>query len=155
MSASDLFSRLQSLIDTNLPKILRDGRNPEAFESALANVIALNNPACIVPLTAFLKDKSSNDHVMFSIIHAIESFDDATYTRELLKALPVLVDSAPDWAGVLVMRVLNSPLCLEALVNCAERAQQSEKDALGILVANINNEDEVFLSRTQRVLNVL
>ena len=89
------------------------------FEEVLAEVVELNDPTCIVLLCAFFDDSEEFDELMFSIIHTIENFDDATYASQLVKAAPRLCENSPRWASIVFMRVLNSQASTAAPMRCS------------------------------------
>lgn len=91
----------------NLPKF--DGDYAERFEQVLEKIDSLDNPKSIISLSQFFDDEAEYDELMFSLIHSIEKFDDATYINALFEALPNLSRKAPNWCSVLLKRVNNNP----------------------------------------------
>jgi hypothetical protein len=56
-----------------------------------------------------LDDTSEYDELMFSVIHAVERFDDEIYVSALLENLTDFYARSPRWAVIVHMRILNSP----------------------------------------------
>lgn len=57
----------------------------------------------------FLNDNCEYEKLMFSIIHAIETFDDDEYVEEIMEGLPVIWANSKRWTIVIHMRMINSP----------------------------------------------
>ncbi len=85
----------------------QDGFFAEA-ESCLADLSQLNDPAAIPELLQLL-DASGPDELMFSILHAVEKWDDRIYGKALLDSVERLWEMTPSWAQILHIRVMNSP----------------------------------------------
>lgn len=84
----------------------RQGYFGEA-ENCLAKISADNAPDSITGLLRMF-DESAPDELMFSIVHAIERWDDQTYCRALLDSVERLWCKSPRWAQILHIRVINS-----------------------------------------------
>lgn len=125
------------------------------FESVLADIASLNDPTCIVLLSSFFDDNAEFDELMFSIVHTIENFDDATYASELVKAAPRLCEKSPRWASIVFMRVLNSPTSTEALVDSLRNGTDEQREAVHSLMRKINDVSAEFIEKTQPVLQAL
>lgn len=124
----------------------------KVIDKALAQVMAHRDKACILPLLYLLDDSTQQDEGMFSIIHAVESFDDKTYVKELLVALPKLRLSSPKWASILLMRGLNNENIKKIIVQELERADREIKDSAAWLCEKINERNPKFLQKTMPVL---
>jgi len=108
----------------------RDADYVQQFDDVLCRISALNDPACIGPLLSFLDDDSEFDETMFSIVHAIESFDDDTYVREILDNLPRLIARSPRWASIIHARIFNNPSTLAAYDQRIRTASDQQKIAV-------------------------
>lgn len=80
------------------------------FENILEKIADLNNQSCIQLLLLFFNDNCEYDKLMFSIIHAIEIFDDDEYVDEIMEGLPVIWANSKRWTIIIHMRMINSPL---------------------------------------------
>ena len=125
------------------------------FENVLADIAAMNDRTCVVLLCAFFDDDAEFDELMFSIIHTIENFDDATYASELVKAAPRLCERAPRWASIVFMRVLNSQTSTAALVDALRNGTDEQRESIHSLMRKINDVSAEFIEKTQPVLEVL
>lgn len=124
----------------------------ERFERVLATIAQLNDPDSIVALAEFFDDDAEFDELMFSIIHTIESHDDQTYVRELLKVAPQLCSGSPRWASIIFMRVLNSDPTRKELVLQLRSAPSGTKDSLRNLMEKINERGVEFMAKTTPVI---
>ena len=91
--------------------------NIEDFENILYEVLESSNIGLIKPLLFLLDDSCEFDEIMFGIIHTLERFERNQYFEELGKYLPDLYSKAPNWSGVLHIRILNSPEAYDCYLN--------------------------------------
>lgn len=125
------------------------------FENVLAEIAELNDPSAIVLLCSFFDDEAEYDELMFSIVHTIETFDDAIYARELFKAAPRFCATSPRWASIVFMRVLNSESSTSELVTAVRNGTVDQRDAILSLMQKINNVSAEFIEKTQPVVEAL
>lgn len=125
------------------------------FEDGLADVAELDDPTCIVMLCSFFDDDEEFDELMFSIIHTIENFDDATYASELVKAAPSLCAKSSRWASIVFMRILNSQSSTTALVSALRNGTDEQRESIHTLMRKINDVSGEFIKKTQPVMDVL
>jgi hypothetical protein len=123
-----------------------------ALDAALQAVTAHHSAASIGPILMMLNDSAEHDEGMFSLIHAAEAFDDAEYVPQLLKALPELQASAPRWASIVLMRVLNSESARDVLVRALRESAPATKQAAKWLCERVNERGAQFTSKTMPVL---
>lgn len=128
------------------------GGNVPALDAAAFNVMKFNDSESIGFLLGLLRDDSLYDEGMFSLIHAAESFDDATYVRRFLEVAPELVKEAPSWASLLIVRIINSDSARAVLIGEVGEASISVKKAVAWLLESINNEDSSFIMKTMAPL---
>jgi hypothetical protein len=88
---------------------------------------------------------------MFTLIHAAESSDDSTYVHALLSVFCDLVESAPRWASIVVMRVLNNDSARHEMVSQLRGASTETKEAFRLMCERINSVSPQFLSKTTSV----
>lgn len=100
-------------------EILLDSRPEalEAVEACLSRVLEEGDPHDIGRLLSTIAGRAISDEVMWLLIHAVESFEDEPYVRELISALPSLARQSRELGCILVMRVLNSPATRSVLVD--------------------------------------
>lgn len=88
---------------------------------------------------------------MFSIIHAAESTNDSAYVQAMLLAFPELVRSAPRWASIVFMRVLNNSSSQLELVRQLRVSSVSVKELVHDMCRRINDVSPQFLTKTTPV----
>lgn len=133
-------------------EITSGGANSRVIDAAVAKILATNDPRIARDLLSCLSDRADHDEGMFSLIHAAESFDDATYVRALLEGFDKLVLSAPRWASIVLMRVLNSTATKAELVIQLHSAPSATKGAIANMCERINGVSPEFLSKTVVVM---
>jgi hypothetical protein len=119
---------------------------------AIALVAAFGDKSTIVPLLSLLEDGATFDESMFSLVHAAEAFDDATYVTAFLDVVSSLRGSAPRWASILLMRILNNEATAKELVLAAPKASPAAKSALAWLCESIDKRGAEFSRKTLPVL---
>ncbi|WP_432288765.1 Imm30 family immunity protein (plasmid) [Aminobacter sp. BA135] len=124
------------------------GARPTVIDVAVSELMADGNEDLPGDLLSLLSDKAEYDDGMFSLIHAAESCDDNAYVRALLSVFPHLVLSAPRWASIVFMRVLNSGPAQAEMVRQLRDAPASVKDAVREMCGRINEVSPQFLSKT-------
>jgi hypothetical protein len=77
-------------------------------DTAILNALPMNSPSWIATLLRALVDDATDDAGMFSLIHTAEAFGDDLYIEGFIAVIPDLVRTAPRWASILLMRVINS-----------------------------------------------
>lgn len=108
---ADLVVQMQNELRTH------GDRYVQRFEDILGQVAALNDPDCIGQVLPLFDDDAEYDEMMFSIIHIIERFDDATYVKEIVDHLGSFFDQSPRWAVIVLMRILNSASTKDAFAD--------------------------------------
>lgn len=102
---------------------------PELYGQALEQVEELRDPGSIEALMTLIDDDA--DHLItFGLVHAIERFDDPVYLEHWLAGLPQLRQRSPEWAQILLLRILNSPSASAELMERAVLLAGSQQDAL-------------------------
>jgi hypothetical protein len=134
---------------------LEDSIDVERFEATLNQIAELKDARSIGLLIPFLDDQCKFHEVMFSIVHTIEAFDDVTYARELVEALPVLWKRAPYWAKVLHFRIFNHPPSRQAYRAELAQTRPKIKDAAIELLIVMREEESKFATACDEMLAVL
>lgn len=124
------------------------GARPAAIDVAVSELVADGNESLPSDLLSLLSDKVEDDEGMFSLLHAAESYNDRNYVRALLAVFPHLVSSAPRWASIVLMRVLNSSATRAEIVRQVRHAPASVKGAVREMCERINEVSPQFLSKT-------
>lgn len=87
---------------------LRSPEQVEAFEDALAQAAALDDPDVIPAVLGILDDATEFPEVMYGVVHLVEDFPDVEYLPRLVAAAPELIAHAPGWAETLHKGILNA-----------------------------------------------
>lgn len=120
-------NRLDPLV-RELRSILRT-KNDGAIQSAekcLAAIATLNEQESLERLLD-LFDDSASDEMMFLIVHAIERWDDRTYSTALFRSVERLWASAPRWTQILHIRVMNSQRTADAYFELVVAGEVSKR----------------------------
>jgi hypothetical protein len=132
----------------DLRREIETGARPAVIDTAVSELWADGDEQLARDLLSLLSDTAEHDEGMFSLIHAAESFDDNSYVRALLSVFPHLMSSAPRWASIILMRVLNSGSAQAEIVRQLRDAPASVKEAIREMCGRINAVSPQFLSRT-------
>jgi hypothetical protein len=100
-------------------------------------------------------DKEQYDELMFSIVHTIEAFDDATYAKELVRSLPHFIPNAPRWCSIVHMRILNSTSALGAYVTEIKSAEEDTKSMLRRMIVQMGARGAQIANKTVPLLKAL
>jgi hypothetical protein len=133
---------------------IRDRRDNyvQRSEDILGQIAGFHDPSSIGLLLPLLDDHAEYDELMFSIIHAIESFDDDIYVREILQQLPGFLAKSPRWATVIHMRILNSPQTLAAYSAAIKTLSGPEKHAVHDVLNAVCRKNAKFESSADTLL---
>ena len=134
---------------------LRNEGYVQRFETGLSQVIASNDSACIGPLLLLLDDEEEHDELMFSIVHAIERFDDATYVRAIIGSLHLLVEQAPRWGTVLHMRILNSPSAMSEYGEVVKSLPPEQREGVRKILESVRRRNSKFEALCNAILSSL
>ncbi|MEC3606268.1 MULTISPECIES: Imm30 family immunity protein [Bacillus] len=92
-------------------RLLRNSDEINEFESAIANIVELEDADHIEYLCQGFDDSTEEDEVMFGLIHAIESYDnkfDGEITlKKFAEAVPSMLPHAKEWSKIMHKRILN------------------------------------------------
>jgi hypothetical protein len=124
------------------------GARPAVIDVVVSKLLANDNGHLPTDLLLSLSDRADHDEGMFSLIHAAETADDGAYVRALLSVFPSLMASAPRWASIVLMRVLNSESARLEMVRQLRDASTSVKKAVHEMCERINKVSPKFLSKT-------
>lgn len=128
------------------------GRNVAAIDAIVRKMLSNGDRDIAADLLGSLSDHAVRDEGMFSLIHAAESADDRSYVSALCGVYPKLVDEAPRWASIVLMRVLNNDSTQHELVSQLREASDEVKAAFREMSERINSVSPEFLGKTTPVL---
>jgi hypothetical protein len=136
---------------------IRDRRDNyvQRSEEVLGQIAGFHDPSSIGLLMPLLDDHAEYDELMFSIIHAIESFDDDIYVREILRHLPGFLAQSPRWTTIIHMRILNSPQTLAAYGSAIKTLSNPEKRAVHDVLNLVRRKNAKFEAPADSLLALL
>jgi hypothetical protein len=134
---------------------LEDSIDVELFDATLSQIAELNDPRSIGLLIPFFNDKCRLREAMYSIVHAIERFDDRTYVLELLKVLPSFWRRSPYWAMRLHFRILNSPSTKQEYGNALSSADEKIRNTSKQILNAIREREPQLSGKCESVLAAL
>jgi hypothetical protein len=135
-----------------LRDVVARGGNALEIDGALLPLFAHSDPSIIAPILLLLNENGDQDG-MWSMLHTAESFEGAAYIAGLLRALPELAQSCPEWAKIVMIRTINSDAYRVELVRQLSEAKTPAREAAATICERIN-EDARFHSKTWPVLAV-
>lgn len=125
-------------------------------ERVLSEISEIENPSIIELLVPLFNDEYPYDEIMYSIVHAIECFEDEVYAERILRTIPDFIYHSPRWASIVHIRILNSDTTrLLYIKECSMNASDEQKMALKKLLTKINEVDAGFMVRTIPLMGVL
>ncbi|WP_314035417.1 Imm30 family immunity protein [Xanthocytophaga flava] len=110
---------------------------------------------CITLLVDHFNDHSEFSELMFGIIHLLESFDDESYIKELIKVSPKLFEKAPGWASTLFIRIMNHPPSLFILREVLNNINEAnpERQAVASILGYVKVNEPALIEKVNIVLN--
>jgi hypothetical protein len=143
MSTNDdaILAGLGEEIDTN-------GARATAIDERIAELEAVRRPGMTRELLSLLSDAADDDAGMFTLIHAAETGPAAPYVEELPAAFPTLMERAPRWTSIVLMRALNDAETQGELVRQLQGASPTIKAAVREMCTRIDAVSPTFLAKT-------
>lgn len=146
---------MSTVYDSELQALHREietgGARPSIIDSHIDTLLTEGGATLAEDMLALLSDRAEFDEGMFSIIHAVESLDEApygSYVSALLSVFPTLSASSPRWASIVLMRVMNSNASRHELVRQLRDAPASIKESVRTMCERINEVSPEFLTKT-------
>jgi hypothetical protein len=125
------------------------------FEEALAALPDTLDAQTLDDLHMVFDDDTMDPGVMFDLVHRLERTPTGAQEASLLRVLPRLMETAPEWAETLVMRILNNEAARMTLIGQADEAPQAQRAALRIVLEGIGGEDDAVGQRARATLDEL
>ncbi|MDQ0110676.1 Imm30 family immunity protein [Paenibacillus harenae] len=134
----DIISQTQILVNS---RILRTENEVQQFENAIANILNLNDVDHIKNLCLGFDDATEHDEVMFSLIHAIESYDKTfgpeVPLQKLADSINGMLPHARGWVETLHKRILNHDLSRRVYAEVISNCDTGIKDTVLQLINGI------------------
>lgn len=129
----------------NENKLLRTNEEIEKFECAIENILSNEDYKDIKYLCTGFDDNTEDDEVMFSLIHAIESYDriaEVTLTlKEFIYSIPNVYSYAKEWIKIMNKRILNDENSLQEYIKIAEKCDDELKSILIELMNEVKKDN--------------
>lgn len=122
-------------------RLLRNKIEVNNFESAIENIVSLNDAKLIKDLCNGFDDQTEDHEVMFRLVHAIEDFEGEEGLLEMAKSIPSTLPHAKEWAIILNYRILNHEPSRKLYVNILQKVDKSVKDIIVEILKEIKAED--------------
>ena len=106
-------------------------------------------------LLPFFSDKCEFPEIMYSIIHAIESFEDEIYIEQLFKGILILWKSSPEWTLVLHFRILNSITTIAEYCNQLPKLSPPQKRIIKEILLQVEKDSPQFTEKCQNLLSAI
>ncbi|HYW22422.1 MAG TPA: Imm30 family immunity protein [Nodularia sp. (in: cyanobacteria)] len=84
------------------------------FENTLTEIAAHPDKENLSAYHLILNDQCEQPEVMFSLVHFLESFDIEKQIAALVKVVPQLMITAPEWTRIIHNRILNDQVACHA-----------------------------------------
>ncbi len=143
------------MYDSELQALRREietgGARPSIIDNHVDALLTEGGATLAEDLLVLLSDEAEYDEGMFSIIHAVESLDEPpykSYVSAVLTVFPTLSATAPRWASIILMRVMNSDASRHELVRQLRDAPALAKESVREMCERINGVSPEFLSKT-------
>lgn len=122
-------------------RLLRSILEVNDFESAIENIVSLNDDKLIKDLCTGFDDQTEDHEVMFGLIHTIEDFEGEEGLLEIAKAIPSMLPHAKEWATILHYRILNHEPSRRLYTEVLEKVDIAVKDTIVQILKEIKTED--------------
>jgi hypothetical protein len=142
---ADILAELRREIETGHAR-------PAEIDRTITRLLECGEELRASDLLSLLSDDVEFDEGMWSLIHAAEATDDGRYVSELLTVFAELAASAPGWASVVLIRVLNNSSSRSELVGQLHTAKRATRQSLSDVCKRINDKSPEFFSRTEPVI---
>lgn len=134
---------------SNLRREITSGSaRPAMIDELIGRLFQLSPTVRPADLLSLLRDDTEYDEGMFSLIHAAETAEDMTYIEAVLLVFSEIASTAPQWASVVLMRILNSPPTQAGLIRQMAIAPLPAREAIRKACEDIVQDDPAFLVKT-------
>lgn len=124
------------------------GARPAVIDDFIVLLFQLSPSVKPANFLSLLRDDADYHEGMFSLIHAAETADETTYVEAILKVFADIASTAPQWASVVLMRILNSPPTQAELIRQLANAPLPARQAIRKACEDIAQDNPEFLAKT-------
>jgi len=119
--------------------LFRTQENVNFFETKVWEFVQNKDPQNIPILLNLFDDNTRSTNVMYTLVHALESYEDEVYVKEILKHIKKIQENAPFWLLGLFCEILNNKSTFMIL---KKKIKTSNKEDLLKLFDLIEKESE-------------
>lgn len=128
---------------------LKNDTEIKNFEDAIENIIGTDK---VEYLYDGLYDKTEDDEVMFSLVHAIESYYNLISKEEyfyiFIKKSKDIFNQAREWVKLMNIRILNDEDSLNIYIKVAQNLNVDMKEFLKSIMNEVILEDEDLFNKS-------
>lgn len=121
-------------------------------DQAVFELSELGEPSAAKFLLPLLDDGCPHHECMFSIIHAAEAAPLDAYVADFLAVYATIAASHPEWASIILLRVLNSDPAREIIVGALRASDKPAKEAVACIASKINERSPELAGKTLDIL---
>lgn len=128
-------------------RLLRTELECEQFELALEGLAGDTEDAVIQQIFKVFDDDTEEEHLMFSLVHFVESYQMEMFLTQFLITLPEMLETARNWAIVLIQRILGEDSFRRDFTAIASGMPLQVKRSLLFLLEEIKEESPRLYER--------
>ena len=131
---------------------LSSDKEYDSFETAIKMLQERIEISDISDIIKVFCDDTSDDEVMFGLVHIIEQFVGEDYLKYIAVYSPDMAE-AHEWAMTLNRRIINSPRYFSMYINVIRNLDEDQKSKIISLLTDIKNDDpEMFGEKVDLIL---
>lgn len=134
-------------------RFLSDCEEIEKYEQNLELLSESFSEKDIVELCLTFEDTTHNSEVMFGAIHLLETLSSELAYEETIKGVVKMYESSPEWAKIIIYRILNDDFSLQMIKKVYCRLQNIIKIQFDNILSTIKREDSKFASYVDEIIN--
>lgn len=135
-------------------RLLNTKEEFEKFEESLNAISEVIQEEDILDLCKVFDDNTSDDEVMFELIHLIEMFSSERAFQLTVLGVANMMTSAPNWAKIIIYRCLNDDFSRNMLKKAISLVETQVQQVITSLLNVIKTEDfDKFGIAVNEVLN--
>ncbi|MDP9838354.1 hypothetical protein J2T09_003121 [Neorhizobium huautlense] len=124
------------------------GARPAMIDELVVRLLQLSPAVRPADFLSLLRDDADYYEGMFSLIHTAETVEDMTYIEAVLLVFCDIAAKAPQWASVVLIRILNSPPTQAELIRQLANAPLPARQAIRKVCKDIAQDSPEFLAKT-------
>lgn len=134
-----------------LNRYLRTANEIDVFDEHLQSLRNLGDDGAIPVLLSVLTDDTEQHEVMWGLVHLVESYGKDRYIPAIVSVLPTMSEDSPEWAEIMVCRILNSNECLQLFRTCFLGQGQPARNEILAFLSRIADGDAETENRIREI----